>query len=232
MKASSRTLSQREMRVRDGYSQLYVVYNTSIRSFIIVAMLMMMIELWYVTLSHLNAAVHRVPGERNWNRCLRGGGEEDQGMAADEGAKGWSGRRWRCGGEACPRKGGDVGGVTLQGYVVDTASGGERWPGGIAGTRSLTEEDLEELKGCLDLGFGFNYEGIPELRNTLPALELCYSMSQMFHLNDQRQPMPPEDSPPIANWKISSPGRDDPDEVKARLKYWAQAVACTLRLCS
>ncbi|THU68862.1 hypothetical protein C4D60_Mb08t08340 [Musa balbisiana] len=158
--------------------------------------------------------------------------EEDQGMAAaDEGAKGWSGRRWRCGGEACPRKGGGGGGVTLQGYVVDTASGGERWPGGIAGTRSLTEEDLEELKGCLDLGFGFNYEGIPELRNTLPALELCYSMSQMFHLNDRRQPMPPEDSPPIANWKISSPG-DDPDEVKARLKYWAQAVACTLRLCS
>uniref|UniRef100_A0A0E0MEP4 Uncharacterized protein n=1 Tax=Oryza punctata TaxID=4537 RepID=A0A0E0MEP4_ORYPU len=36
---------------------------------------------------------------------------------------------------------------------------------------------------------------------------------------------------PIANWKISSPG-DSPDEVKARLKYWAQAVACTVRLCS
>jgi hypothetical protein len=25
---------------------------------------------------------------------------------------------------------------------------------------------------------------------------------------------------------------DSPDEVKARLKYWAQAVACTVRLCS
>lgn len=24
---------------------------------------------------------------------------------------------------------------------------------------------------------------------------------------------------------------DDPDEVKARLRYWAQAVAFTLRLC-
>ncbi|RRT62033.1 hypothetical protein B296_00029963 [Ensete ventricosum] len=135
------------------------------------------------------------------NRCPHGGGEENQVMA-----EGWSGRRWRCGGEACPRKGGGGGGVTLQGYVVDTASGGERWPGGIAGTRSLTEEDLEELKGCLDLGFGFNYEGIPELRNTLPALELCYSMSQMSHFNDQRLQIPPEDSPPIANWKISSPG--------------------------
>lgn len=25
---------------------------------------------------------------------------------------------------------------------------------------------------------------------------------------------------------------DNPDDVKARLKFWAQAVACTVRLCS
>ena len=25
---------------------------------------------------------------------------------------------------------------------------------------------------------------------------------------------------------------DNPDDVKARLKYWAQAVACTVQLCS
>lgn len=78
-------------------------------------------------------------------------------------------------------------------------------------TKSLTDEDLDELKGCLDLGFGFSYDEIPELCNTLPALELCYSMSN--------------------NWKISSPG-DHPQDVKARLKYWAQAVACTVKLCS
>ncbi|GMP84451.1 hypothetical protein CsSME_00037978 [Camellia sinensis var. sinensis] len=47
-------------------------------------------------------------------------------------------------------------------------------------TKSLTDKDLEELKGCLDLGFGFSYDEIPELCNTLPALELCYSMSQMM----------------------------------------------------
>ncbi|KAI5314233.1 hypothetical protein L3X38_043409 [Prunus dulcis] len=35
--------------------------------------------------------------------------------------------------------------------------------------QSLTDEDLDELKGCLDLGFGFSYEEIPELCNTLPA---------------------------------------------------------------
>lgn len=25
---------------------------------------------------------------------------------------------------------------------------------------------------------------------------------------------------------------DDPEDVKARLKYWAQAVACTVKLCN
>ncbi|WOL17919.1 hypothetical protein Cni_G26712 [Canna indica] len=145
--------------------------------------------------------------------------------------------------ESWPRKCG--GGVTLEGYV--DADGGDREPDAVGRTKSLTDEDLEELKGCLDLGFGFSYEEIPELCNTLPALELCYSMSQKF-LDDQQQQQQHRSldrssseesldlcaspsSSPIANWKISSPG-DDPDEVKARLKYWAQAVACTIRLCN
>nr|TKW20865.1 hypothetical protein SEVIR_4G118100v2 [Setaria viridis] len=42
--------------------------------------------------------------------------------------------------------------------------------------RSLTVDDLEELKGCVDLGFGFSYHEIPELCGMLPALELCYSL--------------------------------------------------------
>lgn len=97
--------------------------------------------------------------------------------------------------------------VFLEGYV-ETADDDE-----LGRTKSLTDEDLEELKGCLDLGFGFSYEEIPELCNTLPALELCYSMSQRF-LDDQQKspessPAPESCSPqagPIANWKISSPG--------------------------
>ena len=94
--------------------------------------------------------------------------------------------------------------VLLEGYV-ETADEDD-----LTRTKSLTDEDLDELKGCLDLGFGFSYEEIPELCNTLPALELCYSMSQKF-LDDQQKA--PESSPtasecsgPIANWKISSPG--------------------------
>uniref|UniRef100_A0A0E0FX28 Uncharacterized protein n=1 Tax=Oryza nivara TaxID=4536 RepID=A0A0E0FX28_ORYNI len=110
------------------------------------------------------------------------------------------------------------------------ASGSGGGGGGAVGrTRSLTEEDLEELKGCLDLGFGFAYHEIPELCGTLPALELCYSMTRRF-LDEQRAPgQEPESpaTPPLPNWRISGPG-DDPKEVKARLKYWAQAVACTV----
>nr|XP_043634092.1 uncharacterized protein LOC122605246 [Erigeron canadensis] len=115
--------------------------------------------------------------------------------------------------------------VFLEGYVDEDE---------LVRAKSLTDEDLEELKGCLDLGFGFSYDEIPELCNTLPALELCYSMSQKF-LDDQQQKSPRMDdesvpSSPIANWKISSPG-DHPEDVKLRLKYWAQAVAWTVRLC-
>ncbi|ONK57809.1 uncharacterized protein A4U43_C09F4310 [Asparagus officinalis] len=135
-------------------------------------------------------------------------------------------------------------GVMLEGYVEASGYGGDQGSDGgesVGRTKSLTDEDLEELKGCLDLGFGFSYEEIPELCNTLPALELCYSMSQKYL--DEQRPAADEaaaaaggasiasSGAPIANWKISSPG-DHPEDVKARLKYWAQAVACTVRLCS
>ncbi|KAH9328540.1 hypothetical protein KI387_000648 [Taxus chinensis] len=87
--------------------------------------------------------------------------------------------------------------------------------------KSLTNVDLDELKGCLDLGFGLNYDEMPELYSTLPALELCYVMGQQFHddihlhhkaspvsIFDNNADSPKSDSfaqYPIANWKISSP---------------------------
>ncbi|KAL1350817.1 hypothetical protein HN51_014813 [Arachis hypogaea] len=58
---------------------------------------------------------------------------------------------------------------------------------------------LEEVKACRELGFELE---LP------PSLETSSSGANS----------------PIANWRISSPG-DDPREVKARLKVWAQAVA-------
>ncbi|KAL1190716.1 hypothetical protein V5N11_000200 [Cardamine amara subsp. amara] len=121
--------------------------------------------------------------------------------------------------------------VLLEGYAFDDQED-------LTRAKSLTDDDLEDLKGCLDLGFGFSYDEIPELCNTLPALELCYSMSHKFlddkhnhHKSPEEEDSPSQPTTTIANWKISSPG-DNPDDVKARLKYWAQAVACTVRLCS
>ncbi|OWM67413.1 hypothetical protein CDL15_Pgr019873 [Punica granatum] len=76
----------------------------------------------------------------------------------------------------------------------------------------LMYDDLDELKGCLDLGFGFSYDEIPELCNTLPALELCYSMTQRsLDEQQQQQGRSPEVSPvpavwsPVASWRISAP---------------------------
>lgn len=96
--------------------------------------------------------------------------------------------------------------ILLEGFVEATDEEN------LTRTKSLTDDDLEELKGCVDLGFAFCYDEIPELCNTLPALELCYSMSQKFMDEQQKVPetSPPETvdsvSSPIPNWKISSPG--------------------------
>ncbi|CAK9882383.1 unnamed protein product [Sphagnum jensenii] len=49
-------------------------------------------------------------------------------------------------------------------------------------TRSLTDEDMDELRGCIDLGFGFSKEQEDmELCNTLPALELCYAITRQYN---------------------------------------------------
>ncbi|CAA6660129.1 unnamed protein product [Spirodela intermedia] len=119
----------------------------------------------------------------------------------------------------------------------------------MAGSRARRREwagEDEELdrsgpggaEGCLDLGFGFSYEDIPELCNTLPALKLCNTMNQKLpkeRRRQQQQSILPE-SPgvggagTIPTWRICRPG-DEPEEVKARLKLWAQVVACIVRLC-
>jgi hypothetical protein len=104
--------------------------------------------------------------------------------------------------------------VVVAGEEGSLARSGSADSGGVGRARSLTDDDLEELKGCVDLGFGFSYNEIPELCGTLPALELCYSMSKRF-LDDQQQQeskaeeaAPASPAQPVAtNWKISSPGK-------------------------
>ncbi|CAM0875020.1 unnamed protein product [Alopecurus aequalis] len=165
-------------------------------------------------------------------------GEDSEAEVQADAEEVWCGAQWEA---AWPRRARPVVLAGEDGSPAGTGLGAG--DPGVGRARSLTDDDLEELKGCVDLGFGFSYNEIPELCGTLPALELCYSMSQRFldeHHSpskvEQLVPEPPAVAPaspaqPIPNWKISCPG-DSPDEVKARLKYWAQAVACTVKLCS
>uniref|UniRef100_A0A0E0CBL3 Uncharacterized protein n=1 Tax=Oryza meridionalis TaxID=40149 RepID=A0A0E0CBL3_9ORYZ len=44
--------------------------------------------------------------------------------------------------------------------------------------------------------------------------------------------LPPVECSDIISGTYAWASGDDPKEVKARLKYWAQAVACTVKLCS
>ncbi len=103
---------------------------------------------------------------------------------------------------------------------------------------TLTDEDLHELKGCIDLGFGFNEENGHGLTNTLPALDLYFAVNRQFSPSPVSTPngssssrrsssvaSPKSDSD---NWKICSPG-DDPQHVKMKLRHWAQAVACSVK---
>lgn len=120
--------------------------------------------------------------------------------------------------------------------------------------RSLTDEDLDELRGFIDLGFRFSYEEEHhELCNTLPALDLYYAVNRQYigskfrSLSFSSSSSSPSPSPSPASatdrsscgspmsplcdtWRIASPG-DNPQQVKTRLRHWAQAVACSIRQC-
>jgi len=60
----------------------------------------------------------------------------------------------------------------------------ERWSRRQRRTKSLTDEDLDELKGCIDLGFGFESPGFEpdqRLSDTLPALGFYYAVNKSYY---------------------------------------------------
>ncbi|XP_010027180.2 uncharacterized protein LOC104417635 [Eucalyptus grandis] len=112
-----------------------------------------------------------------------------------------------------------------------------------SGLGDITDEDLNELKGSIELGFGFKEEDGQKLCNTLPALDLYFAVNRQLSLSPvstpQSQGLSSPTSPggrsssfdsPMSDpdaWKICNPG-DDPQHVKTKLRHWAQAVACSL----
>lgn len=111
-----------------------------------------------------------------------------------------------------------------------------------ARARGVTDEDVEELRGCIDLGFRFSLDEDPALCNTFPALDLYYAINRQFNVskskslpdwNSSQQSESFSGSPSSQfsdTWKISSPGEDS-QEVKTKLRHWAQVVACSARQC-
>lgn len=114
----------------------------------------------------------------------------------------------------------------------------------------LTDEDLHELKGCIELGFGFNEQNGQRLCTTLPALDLYFAVNR-FYTSPISSPASNGSATSVGSststssssdlggrsssfgsesdsWKICSPG-DDPQHVKTKLRHWALAVACSLR---
>ncbi|PON73437.1 hypothetical protein TorRG33x02_249200 [Trema orientale] len=103
----------------------------------------------------------------------------------------------------------------------------------------LTDDDLNELKGCIELGFGFNEEEGQRLCGTLPALDLYFAVNRSLSPVSTPQSRASTSSPAgqspsygsprsdSDSWKICSPG-DNPQQVKTKLRHWAQAVACSV----
>ncbi|KAL2499685.1 Protein of unknown function (DUF1685) [Abeliophyllum distichum] len=109
-------------------------------------------------------------------------------------------------------------------------------------SKSVTEEDLDELKACIELGFGFDSPEMDKrLLDALPAYGLYHEVSK--HYNDAVSKPPPLSPPSTSNSILSDfdtpsplgsphtifdPG-DNPQAVKTRLRQWAQVVASTVR---
>ncbi|KAK8930934.1 hypothetical protein KSP39_PZI016542 [Platanthera zijinensis] len=89
-----------------------------------------------------------------------------------------------------------------------------------ARVRSLTDEDLEELRGSIELGFGFNEEdGGQQLCRTLPALNLYFAVKRQLSDPKLRQTPSPESTPTGTATAMSSastlygtPSPRSPDE--------------------
>ncbi|KAM7520473.1 hypothetical protein LguiB_019435 [Lonicera macranthoides] len=102
-------------------------------------------------------------------------------------------------------------------------------------TKSVTDEDLDELKACIELGFGFDSpESDPHLSDTLPALGLYYAVNRQYSAAGSKSPFSSTASDCDTVSPLGSPHTicslgDNPQTVKTRLRQWAQVVACSVR---
>ncbi|XP_022896815.1 uncharacterized protein LOC111410614 [Olea europaea var. sylvestris] len=101
------------------------------------------------------------------------------------------------------------------------------------GKLSVTDDDLEELRGCFQLGFNFDSPDLdPKLSSAFPALEFYHAVNRQYSNSLSRSSSSFSDCDSVSS--VGSPSSiidpdDDPVIVKTRLKQWAQIVACSVR---
>ncbi|KAK6121553.1 hypothetical protein DH2020_044706 [Rehmannia glutinosa] len=101
--------------------------------------------------------------------------------------------------------------------------------------RSVTDDDLDELRACFELGFDFDSPDLdPKLSSTFPALEFYRAVNRHYCSTLSRSSSATFSDSDTASFSVGSPGSiidpgDDPTIVKTRLKQWAQVVACSVR---
>uniref|UniRef100_A0A2P2NZN7 Membrane insertase YidC n=1 Tax=Rhizophora mucronata TaxID=61149 RepID=A0A2P2NZN7_RHIMU len=101
--------------------------------------------------------------------------------------------------------------------------------------KSITDDDLDELKACIELGFGFGPDSPdldPKLSDALPAMGFYCAVNKQYGNSLSRSAS--ESSILSAgddgsNSSSMFDAGDDPEIVKTRLRQWAQAVACSVR---
>lgn len=65
-----------------------------------------------------------------------------------------------------------------KGSNKNSGSGG---PNRLRRNKSVSDDDLEELKACIELGFGFDSPEVdPKLSDTIPALEFYYAVNKQY----------------------------------------------------
>ncbi|KAK1402530.1 putative Glutamate receptor 2 plant [Heracleum sosnowskyi] len=95
-------------------------------------------------------------------------------------------------------------------------------------SKSVTDDDLTELKACFELGFGFEsdeIEGDRRLSDVFPALELYRAVNKMSRSSSSSS-IASSSCESLAESVIDLDG--GPEAVKAKLKQWAQMVACSV----
>ncbi|KAK2665075.1 hypothetical protein Ddye_003649 [Dipteronia dyeriana] len=102
--------------------------------------------------------------------------------------------------------------------------------------QSLTDDDLQELKGFIDLGFSFKPDWPdldPKLSDTLPALGFYCAVNKQYSDIFSRSSSSSSSYFSDTNSRSSTTTIFDPEDspamVKRRLKQWAQVVACTVK---